>query len=126
MLVVSTRSETEYISGVRDGPDTALPQPRLSRPRAWWRRCRQSRMALPPTRRLRNGVVMPTIAAGTGGYDNQQGKVLRNGLVMPTMSAGTWQYDDGEAEAEAKLSRAALTAGSATSTRRMITATRRA
>ena len=50
---------------------------------------------------LRNGVVMPTIAAGTGGYDNQnqQGKVLRNGLVMPTMSAGTWQYDDGEAEA---------------------------
>ena len=44
---------------------------------------------------LRNGVVMPTIAAGTGGYDNQQGKVLRNGLVMPTMSAGTWQYDDG-------------------------------
>ena len=45
---------------------------------------------------LRNGVVMPTIAAGTGGYDNQnqQGKVLRNGLVMPTMSAGTWQYDD--------------------------------
>ena len=42
---------------------------------------------------LRNGVVMPTIAAGTGGYDNdnQQGKVLRNGLVMPTMSAGTWQ-----------------------------------
>ena len=46
---------------------------------------------------LRNGVVMPTIAAGRGGYDNQnqQGKVLRNGLVMPTMSAGTWQYDDG-------------------------------
>ena len=59
---------------------------------------------------LRNGVVMPTIAAGTGGYDNQnqQGKVLRNGLVMPTMSAGTWQYDDGEAEASVQ---AALTSG---------------
>ena len=42
------------------------------------------------TKTLRNGVVMPTIAAGTGGYDNQQGKVLRNGLVMPTMAAGTW------------------------------------
>ena len=41
---------------------------------------------------------MPTIAPD-GRYDNQQGKVLRNGLVMPTMSAGTWQYDDGEAEA---------------------------
>ena len=53
------------------------------------------------TKTLRNGVVMPTIAAGTGGYDNQQGKVLRNGLVMPTMSAGTWQYDDDEAEAPA-------------------------
>ena len=59
---------------------------------------------------LRNGVVMPTIAAGTGGYDNdnQQGKVLRNGLVMPTMAAGTWQYDDGEAEASVQT---ALTAG---------------
>ena len=59
---------------------------------------------------LRNGVVMPTIAAGTGGYDNQnqQGKVLRNGLVMPTMSAGTWQYDDDEAEASVQ---AALTSG---------------
>ena len=51
---------------------------------------------------------MPTIAAGTGGYDNQQGKVLRNGLVMPTMAAGTWQYDDGEAEASVQT---ALTAG---------------
>ena len=60
------------------------------------------------TKTLRNGVVMPTIAAGTGGYDNQQGKVLRNGLVMPTMAAGTWQYDDGEAEASVQT---ALTAG---------------
>ena len=60
------------------------------------------------TKTLRNGVVMPTIAAGTGGYDNQQGKVLRNGLVMPTMAAGTWQYDDGEAEASVQT---ALEAG---------------
>jgi diketogulonate reductase-like aldo/keto reductase len=62
-----------------------------------------------PIKTLRNGVVIPTIAAGTGGYDNQAStKTLRNGLVMPLMSAGTWQYDNDEAASSVQ---AALAAG---------------
>lgn len=68
----------------------------------------QTQQQTDATKTLRNGVVIPTIAAGTGGYDNQAStKTLRNGLVMPTMSAGTWQYDNDEAAASVQASLAA-------------------